>query len=412
MRILFVTAYYPPADYGWGYMQICEAVADGLAARGHQVAVLTSTYRHGPELPRPYPVHRMLEIDPDYHGGKSAAWQFFVGRRQRQRQAIRDLERLVTEYRPDCIFVWHAAGLPRVILQAAEGIRPTVYYLAGYLPESPDEYVAYWQAEPVSRSAKLFKRPLARLALAMLEREGKPIALRWEYVICVSNYVRQRLLQQKLIPEQSVVAHNGVDLSVFAPTAPRRQLAPANGIRCLVAGRLEPDKGIHTLIDAFSLLGEGCSSLRLDILGDGPQAYLEELRSQVAAHKLQDVITFHPTVPHSEMPRTLERHDVLLLPSEYEEPLACSMLEAMAMDLLVIGTTTGGSGEVLVHEQTGLVFEARNPRSLAAQLGRLVADPNGAARLASAGQKMVREHFTIDVTVDKIERYLARLGTD
>ncbi len=84
------------------------------------------------------------------------------------------------------------------MLQAAEQTAPTVYYLADYQPELADEYIAYWQAEPVRRSARLFKRPLAAVALAMLQREGKPIPLRYEHVICVSDYVRQRLVAQSL----------------------------------------------------------------------------------------------------------------------------------------------------------------------------------------------------------------------
>lgn len=66
MKILFIANYYPPSRYGWGYMQRCKEVADGLAARGHEIAVLTSTQRNGPEVVRPYPVHRLLNIEPDW----------------------------------------------------------------------------------------------------------------------------------------------------------------------------------------------------------------------------------------------------------------------------------------------------------------------------------------------------------
>jgi glycosyltransferase involved in cell wall biosynthesis len=390
-------------------MQICEAVADGLAARGHQIAVLTSTYRSGIEIARPYPVHRLLEIDPDWHSGVSAARQFFVDRRRRERYAIETLQRLSTQHAADCIFVWHAAGLPRAMLQVAEQTLPTVYYLAGYLPEFPDEYIAYWEAAPVSPSAKILKRSLAKFGLAMLKREGKPIPLKYEHVICVSEYVRKRLVDQNLISKHSVVAHNGVDLSLFAPSAGTTRPSPSGVFTCLIAGRVVADKGIHTVIDALALLGEESRSFKLSILGDGPPDYAEQLRAQVGAHGLQDGITFHPPVPHVEMPRVLEKYDVLLLPSQYQEPLACSMLEAMAMGLLVIGTTTGGSGELLVHGQTGLAFEAGDPQSLAIQLRNLSSNPDMTEHLASAGQRLVREHYGIGITVDKVERYLLGL---
>jgi len=109
------------------------------------------------------------------------------------------------------------------------------------------------------------------------------------------------------------------------------------------------------------------------------------------------------------MPKVLQEHDILILPSEYPEPLARSMQEGMAMGLLVIGTTTGGSGELLVHEKTGLVFEPANPSSLARQLERVKEQPELAARLTEAGRQRIVEEFSIERTIEQIEQYLSRL---
>jgi len=410
LRILFITNYYPPSDCGWGYMQLCEEVADGLSARGHNIAVLTSTRCDGPEITRPYPVHRSLTIDPDWHSGKSAAWQFFVGRRQREREAVAHLMHLVDGFQPQVIFIWHAIGLPRVLLRAAEqqpGVV-TAYYLAGYLPELPDEYTAYWQADPVRGSARLFKRLLAKAALAMLRREGKPILLKYEHVICVSGYVQQRLVDQGLIPAGSVVVHNGVDVCRFASSRLGRSFD--GGLKLLCAGRLEPDKGAHHVIEALGLLDRNQRDFvdHLAIVGDGQPEYLAQLQTLVKQYGLSDRVHFTPPVARDRMPQLLDDFDVLVLPSALEA-LSRMMQEAMAMGLLVIGTTTGGSGELLVHEQTGLMFKAGNAQSLARQLESAITHPDLAARLATAGQEWVRESFRIDQTVDSIEDYLQKL---
>ena len=413
MRILFVTSYYPPASFGWGYMQLCEEVAAGLCESGHDIAVLTSTHRHGDEIDRPYPVHRLLRLDPDWHCGKSATWQFFVGRRERERRAVAHLCRLVTDFVPDIVFVWHAIGLPRVLLQEAEQLpgTPLVYYLANYLPELPDEYIEHWQQLPVHWMAKLSKRPLSKLALHMLAREGKPIPLGFENVICVSDYVKQRLISKGLISPNAVTIHNGVDLSRFCPDGhPDIPFASA-GLRCLVAGRVAPEKGIHTVIDALAQLGSKSrsSELHVTILGDGPESYLQRLHKQVNDNHLQEMVEFCSPVPRERMPEVLSQYNVLILPSEYDEPLARSMQEAMAMGLLVIGTTTGGSGELLIHDKTGLAFRAGVPDSLADQLSRALNEPDLATRLARAGKQEVMEHFDIQRTIDQIEGYLLGL---
>lgn len=405
MRVLFITNYYPPSNHGWGYMQLCEEVADGLAARGHEIAVLTSTRRDGPEINRSYPVHRLLTIDPDWYSRRSAARQFFIGRRQRERESVVHLKRLVKDFLPQVIFVWHAIGLPRVLLQAAEQHAPTVYYLAGYLPELPDEYIAYWQVRPVRAPARLFKPLLAKVALAMLRREGKPVQLKYEHVICVSGYVRQRLVKQGLIPASAVVIHNGVSVEHFISARPRRAFDEPLALLC--AGRLEPDKGVHHVIEALACLSkvQRDSIAHLDIVGDGGSAYVAHLRSLVRAHDLGEHIRFLPPVNRGHMPRLLDGYDVLIQPSELEA-LSRMVQEAMAVGLLVIGTSTGGSGELLAHERTGLVFEAGDAHSLAAQIMRTIEEPTRATHLAAAGQACVRDAFRIDHTISNIETCL------
>jgi glycosyltransferase involved in cell wall biosynthesis len=411
MRILFVTNYYPPSDYGWGYMQLCEEVTDGLSARGHDVAVLTSTRRDGPEPPRPYPVHRLLTIDPNWNNGRSAAWDFFVGRRQREREAVRHLRRLVEEFRPDVIFVWHYIGLSRVMLKEAEDLPDVevAYYLAGYHPELPDEYMAYWQRPPVHPVAKVLKRPLAHLALGQLRREGKPIELEYENVICVSRYVRDRLVSQDLIPSSAVVIHNGIDLEQFSVDGYRREFS--DSVSLLYAGRLEPDKGVHHILEALGLLTAECRSRieRLAIVGEGKEGYISRLTNLTENLALNHLVDFESPVPRHQMPDLLKRFEVLILPSSLEA-LSRMMQEGMAMGLLVIGTTTGGSGELLVHERTGLVFEADNPKSLAAQFRRALDNPGLAEELAQAGQGQVKKHFNIERTVEEIEAYLYALA--
>jgi glycogen(starch) synthase len=413
MNILFITNYYPPSKYGWGYMQLCEEVADGLCAKGHEVAVLTSTRCDGEEITRAYPVHRLLHIDPDWESNRPAAWQFFVGRRIRERRAVSYLIQLVSKHKPDVIFVWHAVGLPRCLFQEAERLTRdrVVYYMADYQPELIDEYLGYWLSQPVQPSAKLFKRPLSKLAIQMLAKEGKPIPLKYEHVMCVSNYVRERLVSQSLISPNAVVIHNGVDLSQFSPARSTGFRPRQTGLRCLVAGRITAEKGIHTVIDGFATLNSQAkeSGIKLTILGDGPADYRQQLKATIEVHHLQQIIEFQAPVPREQMPDILGCYDILILPSEYDEPLARAGQEAMAMGLLVVGTITGGSGELLVHEKTGLVFEAGNPQSLATQLSRAVNDPQLAAKLAQAGQHEVINHFNIERTIDHVEAYLIEL---
>lgn len=391
-------------------MQLCEEVADGLSNRGQEIAVLTSTYIDGEEPQRSYPVYRLLPIDPDFPCGRPVSQQFFLGRRSREKKAVADLRRLVGEFRPDILFVWHAIGLPKIIFQVAESWKKpvVVYYLADYQPEIGDEYLEYWNRESSHLLAVLTKKPLSALARNILAKEGKPIHLQYRHTICVSGYVRQRLVTGGFIPDSSVVIHNGVDLSQFNFGGILPDSPPADKLRFIVAGRIIPNKGIHTIIEAFALLTgkPELEKLSLMILGEGEEDYIGRLKRTVSEYGLEAVIQFQAAVPRSDMPFTLSRYDGLILASEYDEPLARSIQEAMAMQLLVVGTVTGGSGELLVNERTGLVFEAGNPRSLASQLAKAVQEPDLVNQLRKAGRKEVEENFTILNTVSRVEEYL------
>lgn len=386
-------------------MQLCEEAADGLAARGHEVVVLTSIQRDGPEVDRPYPVYRLLNIDPDWQAGESAAMQFFLDRRRRECSAITHLTHIFESFQPHVIFVWHAIGLPRMLLQVAEQMAPTVYYLAGYLPELPDEYIAYWRSQPKSRAARLFKHPLSSIALDILRREGKPVTLRYEHVICVSDYVRQRLARQNLIPSTAVTIYNGVDVEHFSSRRPMRDFD--GKLALLYAGRLEADKGVHLIIQALgAILGLQRDRINhLSIVGDGEPDYIAHLHSLVSQYSLSDYVQFSQPVPRHNMPDLLDAHDILIQPSALEA-LSRIMQEAMVMGLLLIGTTTGGSGELLVHEETGLAFEAGDAASLASQLLKAIQNPGLARKLALAGEAQVRGRFSIDQTISKLETYL------
>ncbi len=409
MKILVVTNYYPPSRYGWGYMQLCEEVTDGLAAKGHEIAVLTSTHRAGPEVARSYPVHRLLHLDPDWNAGKSAVRQFFVGRRKRERENLDQLQQTVDAFAPDVLFVWHYIGLSRTLLQAAEeaGDPRVAYYLAGYHPELPDEYIAYWEAASDAPVFGRIKPLLARIALAQLAREGKPVRLKCEHVACVSDYTRRRLVSQGLISPRAVVIHNGVNLAEFSS---RREELPSLaevGLRCIVAGHVKAEKGVHTPIEAMGRLERAVrANVHLSIVGEGAPAYLDHLRGRVAHHGLEEQVYFVPAVPRAEIPDILARHNTLLLPTEYDEPLARSMQEAMALGLLVLGTLTGGTGELLVHERTGLAFEPGDADSLARQFRRVLQATEEASEWATAGQRAIVERFNIRRTIDQTEAFL------
>ena len=117
MRILFLSNYYPPFEVG-GYEQLCKDMAGRLAARGHQVAVLTGDPRaEGRDVPAEDHVYRELRIGPE----PGQQWlEFFTARRAKTRFNLERLERVLDEFKPDVAFIWNLQGLPIELAQACE----------------------------------------------------------------------------------------------------------------------------------------------------------------------------------------------------------------------------------------------------------------------------------------------------
>jgi glycosyltransferase involved in cell wall biosynthesis len=206
--------------------------------------------------------------------------------------------------------------------------------------------------------------------------------------------------------QDSRIIHGGTDVERFLGVRKRDYLS--GHLKLLYAGQLVRHKGVHTTIEAMARLvnERGINQITLTLVGAGHPDYEAFLRDLVERERLQDFVTFHEPVSKDKMPAILQQFDILIFPSIYEEPLARMTQEAMASGLVVVGTTTGGTKEILRDGETGFTFAPEDAEGLAEQVTRLLLDPDLRCRLAQAGRQTVLENFTLDKMVNEIEAYL------
>ena len=404
MRILFISNFFPPARPG-GYTQWCHEVAERLAERGHTIGVLTSSYEMAKAPANERNIYRLLHLegDLDYY----QPLHFFTQWKKQHLENLAFLEHTVQDFAPDLIFVWGMWALSKALPALAEQLLPgrVVYYLSDYWPSAPDMHTTYWQSPTRRGPMQVPKRALSKVAMSMLASEGQP-DLRLEQVICVSARVRELLVAAGLPIQHARIIHGGTDIERFS--AVHKQDDPSGHLKLLYAGQLARHKGVHTAVEAMARLvnKQRTNQVTLTIVGSGHPDYEAFLRDLVERERLHDFVTFHKPVSKDEMPSTLQQFDVLIFPSIYEEPLARMTQEAMASGLVVVGTTTGGTKEILRDGETGLTFAPEDPDGLADQVTRLIVDPDLRCRLAQAGRQTVAENFTLDKMVKEIEAYL------
>jgi glycosyltransferase involved in cell wall biosynthesis len=152
------------------------------------------------------------------------------------------------------------------------------------------------------------------------------------------------------------------------------------------AGRLGPEKGLRTLVDAAAQAG-----VKLKIVGTGPLE--EELKAIAESHGAD--ITFYGYRSGEELQKLIKSSKALVLPSEWYENAPISLLEAYSLGRPVIGADIGGIPELIRPGQTGEIFESGNTEGLAevlAAFNELSSDT--AKTMGRAGREWVENSFT------------------
>jgi glycosyltransferase involved in cell wall biosynthesis len=402
LKLLAISNLYPPNHLG-GYELGCADIVDALRKRGHEVTVLTS--RHGLEAPRVEGhVHRCLGFRPDQAGGSRAA----IFRREWEDQ--RTLARLIADFHPDLVYAFSFYGISKALLLAAQRQgRAIVYAFSAEWLEpgcGGDPWLSLWCGEASAPLKRPLKRVARRLVDPVVPTGLLPIDVRHAYF--TSQRLRELYFAKGFPVQDAEVIHWGVDLARFHPTERR---GADNVLRLLFAGRIAKVKGLHTAIQAMHLLKqEGAAGVVLDVAGPTQEPdYLSMLQGQIAQASLQDTVRFLGEIPWQDMPGLYAAHDALVFPSIWEEPFSIGLLEAMACGQVVVGTTTGGSAEVLEDGVNSLVFRPDDPVGLAQQVKRLFDMPLR-RRIGMEARRTVERRFTASAMMDRIEMLLREVA--
>jgi glycogen synthase len=165
---------------------------------------------------------------------------------------------------------------------------------------------------------------------------------------------------------------------------------PFSGVgrpRVLFVGRLAPQKGVGTLVEAAGLLEH--PSAQVLLVGDGPER--KALERETERLGVGDRLRFEGFVTHDRLPAAMAHADVLVLPSLYEE-LGTVLLEAMQAALPIVASKTGGIPDVIEDGVNGLLVPPGDPEALARAIDRILSDGDLARRLSEGAQQRGKDY--------------------
>lgn len=207
-------------------------------------------------------------------------------------------------------------------------------------------------------------------------------------VICISELVREQVLQGTGSRCRTSVVYNGVDPELFSPGSE----ASSGGPIVLCVGNLLPIKGHDVLLRAIASISSDFPDVTLEIVGDGP----ERARLQALAQELHiaERVLFLGNQPRQQVAAAMRRCTVFALPSRYEG-LGCVYLEAMSVGKPVIGCRGQGIAEIVRHGSNGFLVGPDNAKELGLALAMLLRDEPRRRNLGAAARDTILERHTL-----------------
>jgi glycosyltransferase involved in cell wall biosynthesis len=208
-----------------------------------------------------------------------------------------------------------------------------------------------------------------------------------------------------------------VDTSRFCPVGSTAKLAlrqelqlPADRMIVTYTGRLVSYKGLALLLRVWEQVQLVHSRAMLVLVGSGGmdiQNCEAELREFVELRGLGDSVRFTGDVHNVH--QYLQASDIFVFPTE-KEAFGISLIEAMACELPVIATPTGGIKDILTHERDGLLVEAGNFQQLYDNLQRLIRDPSAGGSMGRAAKATAQSRYSRNVVLGKYIDLFERLA--
>jgi glycosyltransferase involved in cell wall biosynthesis len=216
--------------------------------------------------------------------------------------------------------------------------------------------------------------------------------------VCPSEFIRGKFIEYGFPPDKLVTINN----SYIPKDKDLVRVTNTGEEYILYFGNVLKVKGVKTLIDAVAPL-----KIKLLIAGDGENK--DEYERYVVDSGFNN-IQFIGRKNKEELSDIIKKSLFVVVPSEWYENFPYSVVEAMFFGKAVVGSKIGGIPELVLHEETGLLFESFNEIDLRANIVRLLNDRELLKRVEVQAYHHVNKICDNDLYKDKLRAVLTDLG--
>jgi glycosyltransferase involved in cell wall biosynthesis len=239
--------------------------------------------------------------------------------------------------------------------------------------------------------------------------------------ICISNAVRNTIVNYGIDAERCIVVPNAVDTSTFkvsnrSPADIRQQLnCHDDEFVFALVGRVVSWKGHDYFIKAVAEARQSNGAITGLIVGDADPsesntAYMNSLRSLIESLDVVENIIF--TGHRTDIPDIMRSADAVVCASSEPEPFGRVIIESMAMETPVIATNAGGAPDIIEDNVTGLLVPVKDSHSMARAMLRFSDDDQLTDQIRAAGIETLHNRYGADKHASDISRIYQALSID
>lgn len=387
MKICLIHTMYYPYKEG-GAEIVVQQIAEGLAARGHEVVVISAGKRDEVRFHNGVKIFELRIANLYWPFGHFAGKDFFkpfwhlldsynpfMGRK---------VELLLEDERPDVVQFHNLAGLSVSAWFAAKKLGlAVIQVLHDYynLCVRSSMFSGGRNCDGQCIICRIYRTPSRYLSGLV------------DVVVGVSRYVLEAHISKGLFPNaRQVIIHNGYTLNK-AVVVPGKL---GEIVRFGYIGRLHPTKGLNSLLDAFLALK--ASDAELLIAGEGESTYVAYLKEHVQGKRVR----FLGYTSHDNFYMAI---DVVVVPSVWHDPFPGVCKEALAWGKPVIASCRGGIPEIVVDGMTGFLFDPDKPGELREAMQRFLERRHEYAIMSKACLERAKD-FSEEKMIDAHEALL------
>ncbi|HEY9297546.1 MAG TPA: glycosyltransferase family 4 protein, partial [Phormidium sp.] len=242
--------------------------------------------------------------------------------------------------------------------------------------------------------------------------------------VAVSQQTKNEWLQELGLTQEKIDAvYNGTNLEKFKPAENLTELRNSWNISedtkvISYVGRLDKDKGLELLIEAFALFLKTGKKAKLFIVGkpllhfsaDGKECPLagEEYKQSLKQIAIDLGVENHVEfLGHLSNPTSVYQvSDLTVVPSLWSEPFGRVVIESMACGTPVVGSRIGGIPEILTGEFQAGLFEPGDKEDLANTLNQMIDWRDSNPQLGAKYRESTLNKFSLKSMIDGVEKVL------